>query len=147
MQKITPLSILAALVLASCNQANVTGSAKTYAFAAQTQAGYTKQAGTATRTDLSTEQPQDAHAGRGGAEPGAEDGVLHDHPGGLDRERAALVVAGGGERRQVAQARRAGLGHARTLAEDVAAAQAVTAGHRNTTRTDAEGPRSHHCRT
>ncbi len=54
MQKITPLSILAALVLASCNQANVTGSAKTYAFAAQTQAGYTKQAGTATRTDLST---------------------------------------------------------------------------------------------
>jgi len=45
---------LGCFALASCNQANVTGSAKTYAFAAQPQANYSAQAGTATLITLST---------------------------------------------------------------------------------------------
>lgn len=45
---------LGCFALASCNQANVTGSAKTYTFAAQTQPGYSAQAGTATLITLST---------------------------------------------------------------------------------------------
>ena len=54
MRKIMATSSVVFLVLTACTQANVTGSAKTYAFAAQAQAGYSAQAGTATRTDLST---------------------------------------------------------------------------------------------
>ena len=54
MKKFLALSLIGTLALASCNQANVTGSAKTYAFAAQAQAGYSTQAGTASRADLNT---------------------------------------------------------------------------------------------
>jgi Cu-Zn family superoxide dismutase len=54
MKKFLALSLIGAVALASCNQANVTGSSKTYTFAAQAQTGYTVQAGTAARTDLNT---------------------------------------------------------------------------------------------
>ncbi|MGY2893262.1 hypothetical protein [Deinococcus sp. UYEF24] len=54
MKRFLAVSLIGTLALASCNQANVTGSAKTYTFAAQTQVGYTAQAGTASRTDLNT---------------------------------------------------------------------------------------------
>ena len=52
--KFAGLAVLGSFALAACNQANLTGSAKTYAFAAQPQVGYTAQAGTATRADLSS---------------------------------------------------------------------------------------------
>lgn len=51
--KFAGLALLGSFALAACNQANLTGSAKTYAFAAQ--AGFTDgQAGTATRADLNS---------------------------------------------------------------------------------------------
>ena len=52
--KFAGLALLGSFALAACNQANLTGTAKTYAFAAQAQPLYTVQAGTATRADLSS---------------------------------------------------------------------------------------------
>jgi superoxide dismutase, Cu-Zn family len=56
MKKFFALSLVGTVALASCNQASVSGSTKTYAFAVPTAAvtGYGSQAGTANRTDLST---------------------------------------------------------------------------------------------
>lgn len=53
MKKILVASILGATLLASCNQATLSGKTKNITFAAQTQTGYTAQAGTAAKTDLS----------------------------------------------------------------------------------------------
>ena len=52
--KFAGLALLGSFALAACNQANLTGSAKTYAFAAQPQPLYTAQAGTATRAELNS---------------------------------------------------------------------------------------------
>ncbi|WP_424950478.1 hypothetical protein [Deinococcus sp.] len=54
MKLIAAPALILALTLAACNQANVSGNAKTYTFTAQTQTGYSAQAGKATRTDLNT---------------------------------------------------------------------------------------------
>ena len=54
MKKIFAMSLVGMVALASCNQASVSGSTKTYTFAAQTQTGYADQAGTAAKTDLSS---------------------------------------------------------------------------------------------
>lgn len=54
MKKIFAMSLLGMVTLASCNQASISGSTKSYTFAARTTAGYTDQAGKAARTDLSS---------------------------------------------------------------------------------------------
>jgi len=53
MKKLLSLPFLGLLALASCNQV-VTGDSKAYTFTAQTQVGYSTQAGKATRLSLST---------------------------------------------------------------------------------------------
>lgn len=52
--KFAGLALLGSFALAACNQANLTGSAKTFNFALQAQTGYSTQAGTATRADLNS---------------------------------------------------------------------------------------------
>ena len=52
--KFVGLALLGSFALAACNQANLTGSAKTFNFALQSQMGYITQAGTATSAALNS---------------------------------------------------------------------------------------------
>jgi superoxide dismutase, Cu-Zn family len=54
MKKILIASVLGAALLASCNQASVSGKTKTTDFAANTTTGYTVQAGKAAISELNT---------------------------------------------------------------------------------------------
>ena len=88
--KFAGLALLGSFALAACNQANLTGSAKTYAFALQT--GFTGSAGTATRADLNSKDTTTVLSATGLKKSTLY--VAHYHLAGKDTSRG--VCASGG---------------------------------------------------
>ncbi len=90
--KFAGLALLGSFALAACNQANLTGTAKTYAFALQAQTGYTAQAGTATRADLSSKDTTTVLVATG-LKP-ATAYVAHYHLAGTDTSKGVCASNG-----------------------------------------------------